>query len=153
MGLKADAEAERTVINQLNHSEIPVEIPGPRLGCRSPRCRVRAGSQLILSASLAPNAERCRWRLGAPANAPRARQLLRGPGARDWQPPASAAARPPIQDKVQHPTAPAPPPPPPLRPAGIPRGTLIRPRTFHRRCRAARLQVAAVCAVLAGAGP
>lgn len=128
MGLKADAEAERTVINQLNNSEIPVEIPGPGLGLHEPTLQGSGGQPadpfrrpLRLTRSAVAGAP------GAPANAPGARQLLRGPGARDWQPPASAAARPPIQDKVQHPTAPVPPPPPPLRPAGAPRGTLIRP--------------------------
>lgn len=48
VGLKADAEAERWMIDQLHNSQIPVETPGPRLGCRSSRGPAVAGSQLIL---------------------------------------------------------------------------------------------------------
>lgn len=145
MGLKADAEAERTVIDQLNSNQIPVEIPRPGQGCRSPRCRAPADSQLIpLGVPCAQQGALPR-RSREPANAPWARQLLPGAGARDWQPPAPAQARPPTQDKVQPPPAPGPPPPSPLCSAGSPRGARIRPCISRRRCGAARFQAAAGC--------
>lgn len=78
------------MIDQLNNGQILVEITGPPQGCRSPLCRARAGPQLTPLAIPSTHS-------GTPSPAPgrsgqcaRERQLHRGPGARDWQPPASA---------------------------------------------------------------
>lgn len=106
MGLKADAEAERTVIDPLNNRQTPVEILGIPQGCRNPRCLARGhrvGSQGIpLRLPWAPGrSNQCAP--GAPA-AP-------GPRRASLATLSSARVRPPTQDKVQSPPTPGPPPP------------------------------------------
>ena len=99
--------------------------------------------------TLVPSVALSLRRPGESANALWAPQLLPSPGARDWQPPASAPAGPPTQDQVQ--SAPSPGRSlPPLRPGA--RSWPGRPLTPCRRSGATRSQATALSAALARHG-
>lgn len=102
VGLRADAEAPSTVIDQLNNGQLLVEIPGPQQDHRSPRPAAPSCVPLIPTRhALADARARQPMRPGrgscSQASAPA--------GARDWQPPASAGAHPPTRGEVLSPPA------------------------------------------------